>query len=84
MQALSIAKSNGDQVDLATCSYLWLEDGDNVPNDDIVSCSRIGIGNYANEWTDKPLRFYVRGCSSVSVRCKVAEEATSTYWPLDT
>lgn len=76
-KALNIVKSNGDQVDLATCSYLWLEDGLQVPNSDIISCSRIGIGNYAKEWTDKPLRFYVRGCRSVSIRCKAAEGATN-------
>ena len=77
MQALSIVKSNGDQVDLAECSYLWLEDGPQIPDSDIVACSRIGIGNYAKEWTDKPLRFYIRGCRSVSVRCKAAEDTTS-------
>jgi len=74
VQALSIVKSNADQVDLATCSYLWLEDGDKVPDSDIIACSRIGIGNYAEEWTNKPLRFYIRGCRSVSVRSKAAEE----------
>jgi len=70
-------KSNGDQVDLGTCSHLWLEDGCQVADSDIVPCSRIGIGNYAKEWTNKPLRFYVRGCRSVSVRCKAAEDSTS-------
>jgi len=74
VQALSIVKSNGDQVDLATCTYLWLEDGDEVPDRDIIACSRIGIGNYAKEWTNKPLRFYIRGSRSVSVRCKAAED----------
>lgn len=78
VQALSIVKSNGDQVNLATCSYLWLEDGEQVPDSEIVACSRIGIGNYAKEWTDKPLRFYIRDCRCVSVRCKAAEEATSS------
>jgi len=78
VKALSILKANGDQVDLATCSYLWLEDGDQVPDSDIIACPRIGIGNYAEEWTNKPLRFYVRSCRSVSVRSKAAEEATST------
>ena len=77
MKALSIVKSNGDQVDLATCCYLWLEDGHHVADSDIISCSRIGIGNYAKEWTNKPLRFYARGCRSVSVRCKTAENATN-------
>jgi len=78
VQALSIVKSSGDQVDLATCSYLWLEDGDQVPDSDIIACSRIGIGNYAKEWTNKPLRFYIRDCSCVSVRCRGAEDATTT------
>jgi len=78
VQALNIVKSNGDQVDLATCSYLWLEDGDQVPDSDIIACSRIGIGNYAGEWTNKPLRFYIKGCPSVSVRCKAVEDAVSS------
>lgn len=71
-QALGVTKANGDQVDLTTSPCIWVEKG--TPNDknDIVTCKRIGI-NYAEEWTDKPLRFYVRGCPSVSVRDKVAE-----------
>lgn len=72
IQALGITKANGDQVDLTTSPCIWVEKGDEIDKNDVVVCKRIGI-NYAEEWTDKPLRFYVRGCRSVSVRDKAAE-----------
>jgi DNA-3-methyladenine glycosylase len=72
LQALGIMKSAFNQVDLTTCSSLWLEDGAPVDDIDIVACSRIGIAN-AGEWTTKPLRFYVRGNKCVSVRDKKVE-----------
>jgi len=71
--AFGITKANGDQVDLMTSNSLWLEDGPDVPDNDIVACSRIGIAKYAEEWTDKPLRFYMRGNPCVSIRNKAAE-----------
>ncbi|KAM8934185.1 DNA-3-methyladenine glycosylase [Pelodytes ibericus] len=70
-QAMSIEKSF-DRRDLATDKLSWLEAGPNIPEQDIVSCARIGIG-CAGEWTHKPLRFYVKGNKYVSVRDKTAE-----------
>jgi len=70
VQALGIAKANGNQVDLITCDYLWIEDDETVDESKVVACSRIGIANYAQEWTEKPLRFYVRDNKCVSVRDK--------------
>jgi len=75
IQALGIVKSNGDQIDLSTCKYLWLEDGLRVRQNDVVSCARIGIANYAGDWTEKPLRFYLRGNKCVSVRDRDAERS---------
>jgi len=59
-------------VDLTTSPSIWVEKGKQFDKNDVVACKRIGI-NKAGEWTDKPLRFYVRGCASVSIRDKVAE-----------
>jgi DNA-3-methyladenine glycosylase len=80
-QAMGIEKSNGDRVDLTTCGYLWIEDGPPIADVDVVCCSRIGIKNYAGDWTDKPMRFYLRGNKSVSVRNRQAERAAL---PLET
>lgn len=71
-QALGITKENGDQVDLTTSSCFWVEKGNPVPDSSIIACKRIGI-NYAGDWVDKPLRFYVKGCKYVSIRDKAAE-----------
>ncbi|XP_076293458.1 putative 3-methyladenine DNA glycosylase isoform X2 [Lasioglossum baleicum] len=57
------------------CSWkgLWIEK-DNVNMDiNVVKCSRIGIENYGEEWSKKPLRYYVHGNKSVSKRNKEAE-----------
>ena len=62
-------------MDLATSPSIWVEEGNQIDKNDIVTCKRIGI-NSAEEWNDKPLRFYVRGCPSVSIRDKAAEAET--------
>ena len=73
-QALSINKAIFNQKDIATCESLWLEDSEMVDDENIVTCARIGI-DYAGDWAKKPLRFYVLGNKSVSVRDKNAEAA---------
>ncbi len=70
--ALAINKENGNQKDLTTCDYMWMEEGETVASENVVVSSRIGI-DYAEEWTKKPLRWYIHGNSSVSVRDKAAE-----------
>jgi DNA-3-methyladenine glycosylase len=39
---------------------VWLEDGPKIPRSQIASGPRIGI-DYAQEWKDKPWRFWIRG-----------------------
>lgn len=75
-QALAIKKDTVDQVDLCISDKIWLEKGEHVDDCDIVSCKRINI-NYAEEWVDKPLRFYIRGSDFNSVRDKNAENDKS-------
>lgn len=70
--ALSITKESFNQVDLTSCGELYLADDNfgEVNEKEIISCPRIGIGNYAEEWTDKPLRFYISSSDHVSVKYK--------------
>ncbi|HUS11938.1 MAG TPA: DNA-3-methyladenine glycosylase [Pyrinomonadaceae bacterium] len=44
---------------------VWLEQGEKVPRSRIASGPRIGI-DYAQEWTDKPWRFWVKDNPFVS------------------
>ncbi len=44
---------------------VWLEDGPKIPRSQIASGPRIGI-DYAEEWRDKPWRFWIRNNSWVS------------------
>ena len=46
---------------------VWLEQGQTVPRSQIASGPRIGI-DYAEEWRDKPWRFWVKGNPYVSRR----------------
>lgn len=55
-----------DRADLLGDS-VWLEDAAKVPSSRIASGPRIGI-DYAEEWVDKPWRFWVKGNSYVSRR----------------
>ncbi|XP_075686165.1 DNA-3-methyladenine glycosylase isoform X2 [Rhinoderma darwinii] len=75
-QAFAIEKSF-DQQDFANDQNTWLEAGPEILEGNIVSCARIGIRN-AREWTQKPLRFYVRDNKYVSVRNKTAETSVDT------
>ena len=71
-QALCICKADFDQTHICDNALIWLEDGIDVHESDIVKSERIGI-NYAEDWTKKLLRYYVLGNVSVSVRDKVKE-----------
>ncbi len=55
-----------DRADLLGDS-VWLEDAAKVPSSRIASGPRIGI-DYAEEWVDKPWRFWVKGNPYVSRR----------------
>ena len=62
-----IRKEDEDGVNLLDDPSFYLtEDGFSVEESDVVAKSRIGIGNYAEEWTHKPLRFYLKNNSFVS------------------
>ncbi|KAL8574901.1 hypothetical protein ACOMHN_063595 [Nucella lapillus] len=72
-QALDITKQQHNQQDLVTGTEMWLEEGEAVKPDRVVVSARINIA-YAEDWTDKPLRFYVLHNPCVSVRNKAAEK----------
>jgi DNA-3-methyladenine glycosylase len=52
-------------VSLMRRNGLWLEDDEDIPKKMIVSAKRIGV-DYAKEWKDEPLRFYIRDNRFVS------------------
>ncbi len=65
--ALGIDRSL-DRADL-TGNTVWLEQGKPVPRSKIVFGPRVGI-DYAEEWIDKPWRFWIRDNPFVSRRPK--------------
>ena len=65
--AFDINKNNMNKVDITNSQYIWLESGGTVPSDDIICSKRIGIPNHG-EWTDKLLRFYIKGSEFVSFK----------------
>ena len=71
-QAMSIDKQSVDQQDLTSASHIWVEPGMSIATNQIVSSARIGV-NYAGDWAQKKLRFYVLGNEHVSSRDKTAE-----------
>ncbi len=73
-QALAVNKATFNQKDITTSDSLWLEPGFDVAPEEIVASARVGV-DYAEEWAKKPLRFYVLGNKSVSVRDKEAEKS---------
>ncbi|XP_057262553.1 DNA-3-methyladenine glycosylase isoform X2 [Pezoporus wallicus] len=71
-QAFGIDKTF-DQRDLTQDAAIWMIPGPDLPGEqDVVATTRIGIGN-RGEWTQKPLRFYLRGNRFVSVVDKKTE-----------
>jgi DNA-3-methyladenine glycosylase len=52
-------------IELSRKNGLWLEQGENMPLQNIIKTSRIGV-DYAGRWKDKPLRFYIKDNPFVS------------------
>lgn len=75
--ALDISKERFNKTDLTSSDILYVKNDKSVPDSDIVISKRIGLDKQPVEWQLKPWRFYVFGCSSVSVRDKNAEEFLS-------
>jgi DNA-3-methyladenine glycosylase len=65
-QALAIDRTL-DGEDLVLSRRLFIEPGERVGADRLVTATRIGV-HYAQEWAAKPLRFYELGNRHVSVR----------------
>ena len=53
-----------DRADLLA-DRVWIEDGERIPTRQVASGPRIGI-DYAEEWIDKPWRFWLKQNSFVS------------------
>ncbi|XP_064633129.1 uncharacterized protein LOC135491288 isoform X2 [Lineus longissimus] len=75
--ALDITKAAINKLDMMTSNDIWLEEGVEVKDSDIVTSTRIGIDGAGKEAAAKPWRFYLQGNDSVSKRDKKAEESTS-------
>ena len=75
-QALNIKKDAINGVDLCSASDIWVEKGDKIDPKSIVKCKRINI-DYAGDWKDKPLRFYILGNKFNSVKDKEEEKKMS-------
>lgn len=73
-QSFKIEKEIFNKVDLCLSEDMWLENGINIDPASIISCKRIGIDSYGEEWANKPLRFYIKGNINVSRRCKTSEK----------
>ncbi|CAL1270060.1 unnamed protein product [Larinioides sclopetarius] len=67
-----------NKIDLCTSEALWVEDGLNISDCNIIACKRIGIESAGEEWANKPFRFYMRDCIYVSVRNKAEESLQKT------
>jgi len=71
--ALNITKEQINFTNLTKSNIIWLEESGEIIHD-IVTTKRVGIEGAGQPWCDLPLRFYVAGNKSVSVRDKVAEK----------
>ena len=65
-QAMAISRAQ-NAVDLVTDPHFFIANAPAVPSEDIVAKPRIGV-DYAGEWKDSPLRFYIKGNRFVSKR----------------
>ena len=64
-QALGVGK-DCNRFDLTTSPVLWVEHPERAWScGEVVESGRIGV-QYAGEWADKPLRFYLKNCPYVS------------------
>jgi DNA-3-methyladenine glycosylase len=55
LNGMNLCKKNG----------IWIENGEDIPKKMIISAKRIGV-DYAQQWKDKKLRFYIRDSEFVS------------------
>ena len=62
--AMGISKVQ-NKADL-TVPPLYVKDAPSIRSEDIVDATRVGV-DYAGEWKDKSLRFYIRGNRFVSI-----------------
>ena len=72
-EALNLAKVLNKE-NVVDSESLWVEDGVNVDEADIIACPRLNLQKTAEEWKDKPLRFYIEGNACVSSIDKKAEK----------
>lgn len=78
-QALCIEKTSLNMEDMAESNRFWVQDEINENSSfQTVITSRIGIDSYGKEWAGKPLRFYILGNKSVSVRDREIENRILT------
>lgn len=56
---------NNYGIDVVNSNKIYLTPGEDISSDNIVAGKRIGI-DYAQEWADKPLRFYIKHSEFVS------------------
>ena len=64
-QAMCVDKSC-DQMNLIGSNVLWIEqDGYKVKPEEIIASKRIGV-DYAEEWAESLLRFYIKGNKCIS------------------
>ena len=63
-QAMGIDKSC-DQIDMLSSNKLWLEKDESYQVEQVVTRKRIGV-DYAEEWAESPLRFYIEGNPCIS------------------
>jgi DNA-3-methyladenine glycosylase len=66
--AMALSKKQND-ADLTAPPFYIRDDGVTVPKGDIVQTTRIGV-DYADDWKEKPWRFYIKDSQFVSVKAK--------------
>lgn len=67
---------NCNKQNLSKWPYMWIDNTpEDIDEDCIVKCKRIGVESAGEEWATKPLRFYIYGNKSVSKKDKVGEIA---------
>ncbi|XP_019853450.1 PREDICTED: probable DNA-3-methyladenine glycosylase [Amphimedon queenslandica] len=63
-QAMGISKEQ-DKTNLSTSNEIWVETREGRHQLEIIGCPRIGV-DYAQEWAEKNLRYYIKGNKYVS------------------
>jgi DNA-3-methyladenine glycosylase len=66
--AMGLTKRQNDS-NLTKKPFYIQDDGVKVADGDIVETTRIGV-DYADDWKQKPWRFYIKDCAYVSVKLK--------------